>query len=376
MKRLWLLASLCLATPASASTWDVRIQEMTPAGGVCVTGLLAGILQTAPCSLAINTGPGLAGGPLTSTGTITLAAFRADGRLVASTGTPASPIPTATVTNATSIFYVPSQNGGDLITIYNGTVSQAYHFGVSGMVLGLGASWGATSAFDVFATLIGGAPVLCTVPWTSLTARATALDKTVLPYSTNSASVTCRTSNTTTITVPANNGTYLGSFYTNSGPGQVDFNFGSSAPGGGAASLGLWNAYNQAPFSIQAQDSNASWSYSGSAYRSADASNGTSLVFMVGIPGSQIAARYAAAAAIGAGGAGKIGMFFNGALSPSGLVGTIVSSGSAVGGEAFSEAIVTPIAGQNVIIAVENANGSTTTFYGAGQQGLSVQISM
>ena len=376
MKRLRiLLAALCFAAPASAQTWDVRVKELSPAGGVCVTGLLAGILQTAPCSLTINTGPGIAGGPIVSTGTITLAAFRADGRLVASTGTPAGPIPVASVTNATSIWYIPSQNGGDLVTIFNGTVAQAYHFGVPGMVLPLGTSWGANSAFDVFAALVGGAPTLCTVPWTSLTARATALDRTVLTYSTNSASVTCRNSNTTTLTVPANQGTYLGSFYTNGGPGQVDFNFGGSAAGGGAASLGVWNAYNQTVVAVDVQDSTAFWIYTGSAYRGADGLNTNSVTFMAGIPGSSGSARYAVAGSATAGtNVAFVGIFLNTAVSPTGTVGTIAPS--TVVTEGVAEAAFIPAAGQNSVLAVENSRGSTVTFYGGGQQGLAFKFSM
>jgi hypothetical protein len=380
MKRLlFLLGTLCFAFPAWAQTWDVRIKELTPAGGVCVTGLLAGILQTAPCSLTINTGPGLTGGPLTSAGTITLAAFRADGRLVASSGIPSGPIPAASVTNATNLFYIPSQNGGDLITIYNGTVAQDYHFGVSGLVLPLGTNWGATSAFDVFAILSGVSPALCTVQWTSMTARATALDATVLPFPTNGASAVCRTSNTTTVTLPANQGTYIGSFYTNAGAGQVDFNFGGSASGGGQASLGVWNAYNKAPVSVLVQDSTLSWTYSGSTYRSADNSNSNSVVFMTGLPGTAVSARYSVASATISGAAvGSVGIFLNLLTSPVGMTGTIPTLSSPIGltAEAIAEAsIVAPI-GQNTILAVENAAGSTAAFSGVSRQGLSVQLSM
>jgi hypothetical protein len=50
------LGALMLA-PARAATWDVRVQEKSPIAGQCVTGLAAGVLQTAACvaSLTLST---------------------------------------------------------------------------------------------------------------------------------------------------------------------------------------------------------------------------------------------------------------------------------------------------------------------------------
>src|SRR5579885_1613739 len=62
MKRLRFLLSLLLAAPAAAATWDTRVQEMTPAAGYCVTGLIAGQMQTAACTSLVTPGFGLAGG--------------------------------------------------------------------------------------------------------------------------------------------------------------------------------------------------------------------------------------------------------------------------------------------------------------------------
>jgi hypothetical protein len=375
LRRALALILLLTVMPAVAGTWDQRVQELTPAGGVCVTGLLAGVLQTAACTSTLNTNAGIFGGPIMGNGTLSLSAFRADGRLVASTGTPAAPVPTSSVINATSLWYVPSQNGGALITIYNGVNDQAYSFGSPGLVLGLGSNWTANSAFDVFAALSGGAPVLCTVGWTSLTARATALDGTTRPYLTNGISITCRTSNTTTLTVAANQGTYLGSFYTNSGPGQVDFNFGGSAVGGGAASLGVWNAYNQTPVAVLVQDSTASWSYNGATYRNADASAGNSVTFMMGLPRSSAFARYQVAPSSSSGGAlTTIGIGINGA-APSGIVG-VADVGTAFPVSTVAEIEFMPPLGQTTIQAQENAGGNTMTYRGAGQEGLSVRLMM
>lgn len=51
------LLAAFLPAPARAATWDVRIQEKSPVAGQCVTGLSAGVLQTASCvaSLSLST---------------------------------------------------------------------------------------------------------------------------------------------------------------------------------------------------------------------------------------------------------------------------------------------------------------------------------
>jgi hypothetical protein len=82
MKHLFrlLLAAIIIANSgaaSSAATWDSRVQEKSVSAGICVTGLVAGILQTAACgtvsSVALSL-PGIfsvSGSPVTGAGTLT-----------------------------------------------------------------------------------------------------------------------------------------------------------------------------------------------------------------------------------------------------------------------------------------------------------------
>ncbi len=239
--------------------------------GTCV-GTLAGL----------TVGAGIYTNNTAPTPSVILAARRTDGRLTNLSG---APVQTSSTAGATSIYYAPYI--GNLVSIYNGTNLQAYQFTSSasdsvGLTLALGSNWAANSAFDVFVTLVTGSPTLCTVPWTNTTTRATALAK----YDglwTNGALATCRYSNAATTSMAANQGTYLGSFYTNGSTGTVDWKLGSSASGGGAASLGVWNYYNRVTVTATVTDSETRYTYASSTYRQAGGSAGNQVAFMVGV---------------------------------------------------------------------------------------------
>jgi hypothetical protein len=183
------------------------------------------------------------------------------------------------------------------VPIYNGTQMQLYQFTSStsdkvGLSLALGSNWTANTVYDVFATLNSGSPTLCTVAWSSGTARATALAL-FDGLQTNSASVTCRNSNSTTLTVAANQGTYLGTIVTDaSTAGQLDFTLGTSAAGGGAAVIGLWNEYNRVSLSTTVKNSTAAWPYANTTIENANASANMRITAVFGLAEEQIQATY------------------------------------------------------------------------------------
>jgi microcystin-dependent protein len=190
------------------------------------------------------------------TGGLVVGLASPNGRLTPSSGVCA---PTTDVVAATVIYYAPC--GGEYVPTYDGTNIQGRKFtsgptDAVGLTLTLGSNWAATTLYDTFFTLNAGSPVLCTVAWSTSVAgtstRATALSQYGL--STNSTLATCRINNTTTISMAANQGTYVGTFLTNSSAGQVDFKFGTSAAGGGAAVAGIWNMYNRTPGSFYVND--------------------------------------------------------------------------------------------------------------------------
>ena len=173
---------------------------------------------------------------------------------------------TADQAGATSIWYAPYS--GKYVPVYDGTNMEMRVFTSSdadtiGQVIALGSNWAASTLFDVFEGDNSGSFVLCTGPaYTTSSAGAGARSAALAlfkGYQTNAASMTCRTSNSTTFTCAINQCTYLGTFLTNGSTGQIDFKFGSAASGGGPAVAGVWNMYNQVPGRFAVQDSKASW---------------------------------------------------------------------------------------------------------------------
>lgn len=182
------------------------------------------------------------------------------GRITISSG---APVMTTDATAATSVYYAPAVS--PFIAVYDGNEIKSWQFTSSitdtvGLTLTLGSNWAAATLFDMFTTINSGAPVLATVAWSSSAAgtstRATALAL-YNGLQTNASSVTARINNTTTITMGANQGTYVGTFLTNGSTGQVDFKFGSLAAGGGTAVQSIWNAANRTQGSFVVMDSTA-----------------------------------------------------------------------------------------------------------------------
>ena len=214
---------------------------------------------------------------------------RAEGRI---TLTPGTPVMTSTVTAATAIYYSPYN--GSFISIFNGTNLASYQFtssasDINGLGLTLGTSWAANTIYDVFATLSAGSPVLCTVAWSSSSARATGLSI-YNGLQTNGSSATCRTGNASTLTMAQYQGTYLGSFYTNGTAGQVDYNFGTSAATPSAASFGVYNYYNQVLVTTNIQDQGSGYTYSSATIRQARGAANMQVKFLLGISEKSVAA--------------------------------------------------------------------------------------
>jgi hypothetical protein len=185
------------------------------------------------------------------------------GRLTNTSGVCA---PTTDQTAKTSMFYAPCPGLGHYIPIYDGTAMVARDFTSGptdnvGLTLALGNNWPAGTLHDAFVTMNGASPALCTVPFASSGAGSSIPGVALAPYGgfmTNAAAIVCRTDNATTITVPANQGTYVGVFSTGAA-GQVDLKFGQSAVGGGAACICIWNMNNRVEAGFSVEDSTLYW---------------------------------------------------------------------------------------------------------------------
>jgi hypothetical protein len=193
----------------------------------------------------------------------------------------ATPVMTSSQTAPQTVFYAPYVN--QFVPIWNGSTLQQYNFcsslsdqvGLS-LVMGGSASWPVTNNFDVFVTLNAGVPVLASVQWTNQTTRATALSI-FGGMLTNATTATMRLSASTTLSVPTNQGTFLGSFSTVNANGQSAFLYGSAASGGGNAYLGICNYYNKALFSTIVEDTGAPYTYTTGTVRNARGS-GTNII--------------------------------------------------------------------------------------------------
>lgn len=194
------------------------------------------------------------------------------GYLTLTSGVPIIP---SDVTAATTVYYTPYT--GLLVPIYNGASFTPTSI-VSELQLTLTSSHVASNIYDFFIFSLNGVVTLGTGPsWSAGTAgsitagscaRGTGAGGTALTrlqgINVNAASMTVRYGNgTTTTTVAANQGTYVGSMYVDATNGQVSCYRGY----GQSRKWGIWNAYNRNPISLRVGDSTASWVYSSTAIR-------------------------------------------------------------------------------------------------------------
>ena len=346
------VGNLNSGSAASSSTfWRGDGTWATPGGGGTVTN--------------VGSGAGLTGGPITGSGSLVVELREPGGRLTVTNG---APVLTSSVTNQTTVYYAPYTSR--FVPIYNGTVMQLYPFtssatDVVGLSLVLGSNWAANTNFDVFATLSGGVSALCSVPWTNQTTRAT----TLALYDgllTNSASATCRFSNTITATMAANQGTYLGSFYTNGSTGSVDFNFGAGGSGGAAGSLGVWNYYNRVNVAGIVTDSGVSYTYGSATVRQARASTGNQISFMVGVQEDAALITYSdyCHTAVASNSNLQIGIGIDSTTAYSSPAQVIVSPAvTAQSGSPTATINTSFVAGKHFVAALENADGTTTSTF-------------
>jgi hypothetical protein len=195
----------------------------------------------------------------------------------------ATPVMVSTQPAAQTVYYAPYVN--QFVPIWNGSTLQAYNFCSSlsdqvGLSLAMGgsASWPSGTNFDVYVTLNGGVPVLATVAWTNQTTRATTLSI-FGGMLTNSTLATMRISAAATISVPANQGTLLGTFATIAN-GQSQYIFGGAASGGTGAGFFIANYYNKVLVNTIVEDIGTLYTYTTATGREARASVGNQIAYV------------------------------------------------------------------------------------------------
>jgi hypothetical protein len=200
------------------------------------------------------------------------------------TGTSATPVIASTVTSGTALYYTPFV--GNLVPVYNGSTMVPTTF--SELTLSLVSAHALSTIYDVFVFSNSGVLTLVTGPaWSVSTAgsgaRGTGAGTTQLTRVnglwTNAVSMTAR-NGSTTYTVGANLGTYVGSIFMDGTAGQISchVDFGQSRR------WGIWNAYNRKPIVLQAGDATASWGYNTGTIRASNGSSANSLTVFSGLP--------------------------------------------------------------------------------------------
>jgi hypothetical protein len=178
------------------------------------------------------------------------------GRLTLTTG---SPVPSADVTSATTIYYTPYV--GDLITLWTGTAWSTISFSEVSLALG---TMTASIGYDVFGFLNAGALNIEKLAWTSATARATAI--------TIQDGRLCKTGDKTRL--------WLGSFYAKSTTATADSGGGTTTQVGGQRFV--YNAFNRVRRSAAVIDTTGSWVYALTAIRQANNAAGNKVEVFIG----------------------------------------------------------------------------------------------
>lgn len=267
------------------------------------------------------------------------------------------PITSSDVAAATSVYYSPYL--GQLCPVYNGTLFINQTF--TEQTLTLVSNHLASTIYDVFAFLNSGTFTIGTGPaWSNSAAgsgaRGTGAGTTQLQringVLTNQVQITAR-NGSSTYTVAANQGTYLGSIFIDGSAGQVT----CRVTYGQSRKWGVWNAYNRVPVTLQVGDSTASWTYSTNTVRASNGNSANSGTLFAGLAEEITTARFMQnVSANSAGFVANIGIGFNVTNAFSSFVGKMYMPSSATSGlqTAYSEYIAVPSIGINSINCLEN----------------------
>lgn len=261
------------------------------------------------------------------------------------------PVMTASVTGATSVIYTPYQ--GNIAPIYDGTnmvptvfteISQATTDATKSP-----AAVAASKIYDLFVWNDSGT-IRCTrgPAWTNSTTRGYTLTM-----------ISGILLNTSTITngPAALRGTFVGTIASN-GSSTIDFIFGSSSSGGGASVLNVWNTYNRVQVGSTVTDNGTSYTYTTGTIRQARASAGMQVSIVTGLSEEPIAVVYTSELSNTANATAQatIGVGYN---TTSAITSTrSINYGNSTISDPCVNYMTTPIAGTNVIAAVEKGDGT------------------
>ena len=259
---------------------------------------------------------------------------RCDGRL---TLTSATPVTTADVTGAGTIYFTPYK--GNEVALFDGTQWISYEFTERSLALTLTAA----NVYDVFLYNNAGTLTLETLIWTNATTRATAL---VLQDG-----ILCKTGALTR--------RYLGTIYAS----------GTNTTEDSITKRYVWNYYNRVPRVMYAVESTASWAYNTTSWRASNNSTVERLNFVVGVSEDAITAEAITFSNCTSASNHFTSIGLDSTTSP---YGPISRTGVAAGGYGSTTCVVNAIStavGFHYLQKMEKAETSTTTWYGTAASG-------
>lgn len=199
------------------------------------------------------------------------------GRLTLTSNTP---VMTADVTGATSVYYTPYQ--GNIVPIYDGANMQSYAFSQLTMTLNTSNQLSG-NLYDLFVFLNSSVVTIGAGPaWSSSTAgsssRGTGSGTTQIQQIdglwVNANAIILKNGTTTFSSVAAGLATYVGTIYMTAN-GQTTVNMRPAAAAGGSNNvIGIYNAYNRVGVSSICDDSNVNWTYNVATWRPLDGASG------------------------------------------------------------------------------------------------------
>lgn len=166
--------------------------------------------------------------------------------------TSATPVTTADVTAATTLYY--ALYAGNQVTLYNGSAWQ--RFTIAQLSIAVPAT--TSTMYDVFVDYNSGTPALALLAWTNDTTRATALT----------------TQDGVYVLTGSTGKRYVGSFRTTTVSGQTEDS---------AAKRFVWNYYNRVDRAMQLLVSTANWTYNTATWRQANNSTTNQVACVVGV---------------------------------------------------------------------------------------------
>lgn len=294
------------------------------------------------------------------------------GRLTLTTDTP---VISSSVSAATAVYYTAFN--GNIVPVYDATQFVSRTFS-SDLTLTLNSNHTANSIYDVFAFWDGSALQIGTgVVWNTVTAgsgaRGTGAGTTELSnvngLLVNKYDISYR-NGATTGTIPANQGTYLGSIYMDGTNGQISCHVAY----GQSRKWGVWNAYNRRRIVLKAGDATATWAYSTATYRAANGSSSNSLTIFSGLAEEFYNLSAFASASLAASGTTPgiaVGIGYNSTTAASGFTGLsgFAHASATVNGSATAIYHAPPAIGINVITALEKGTGSSTSTFNGTEAG-------